>query len=447
MFKFIKFFIVTIILYHLLNTIIIYWFLWWSYQIIFSLIKELLWIWFIIFLIIKNIKQVKWFLMENIYYILIVFLYVIVWVAVSLINNKWIFDIIIWLKYNIYFFSIFITSSFIWYIAYKKNINKKIIEYSDFIYKSIIYILIFWIIWQIMKFQFWEIFIKYLWYWNVWDWKFWENPPLYYRTWPDWFPRLSWIFSWPNNYWFLLVAFFSFFIYKSLEKWLDIIYNSKKNFMLYYNKYILIWFYILSWLLTLSRWFIVWTIIQVLYFLPNKIKNNKKYIILIVLLASIPIFSLSLFKIDSTKEHITQTIQSIKFAIDNSKWLWLWSSWPAIHHWWTILPENIYLQIYIDTWSIWFIIWILFFLIIFIELWKMKISKDNKSENDERLLKYTILMWIWLYWLLIEWLFLHIFEDSMVNYIFFITFWILFWYCKWKFKYNKKVSNYSLKNS
>lgn len=420
--NFVKLFVIFIFSYYILNTFFVYWIFDWQFQLIFSLLKEIIWFFFVLLLIIFNFDKFKKYLIDYKYFIILLLFYIFWWILISLINQKWLYDIFIWIKYNIFFVIIFLSSTFVWTVLIDKVNKKDIIKFINFIFYSLIISLIIWIFWQLMKFWFKEEFIKYLWYGPVWDWKFWEKPPIYYRTWPDWLARFNWIFAWPNNYWFLLVLFLSFFVSKSFE-FMKQKQNKTKNSIksIAYSS-----LYILWWLATFSRGFILAWIIQFWYFLPYKLKKNKKIIWIWIFLLLFLISILSFVKFESTKLHISETLNAIIFAINNSMGLWFGSSWPAIHHRWEILPENMYLQVFIDSWAIWFIIWI--WIIFFIFLWIRKIWIFSKNKETKKLQKYLLLLSIWFYWLLIEWLFLHVFEDSIINYIFFITYWILYWY-------------------
>ncbi len=426
MWNFIKLFIIFIFLYHVLNTFVIFWIFSWQYQIIFSLSKDLLWIFFVVLIAIFNINYIKEFVLKYYKFLLLIVVYIIFGLLVSLINDKSFFDILIWIKYNAQFLIIFFSASFIWFVIKKKNLTKKLYEFTDFIFYSLFIIIFVWIIWQLSKFGFKDQFILYFWYGNVWDWVFAENPPIYYRTWPDWFPRLSWLFAWPNNYGFLLVAFFSFFIYKSLE------FINTQKFVIknYIKSAIFVFFYLISWIFTLSRWFFVGILPQVWYFLPDFVKKQRKYIFSILTGLAVFVVSLSIYKWDSTIEHMQNTLNAWHFAIENSTWLWFGSSWPGVHHGWEVLPENVYLQVFIDSGSVWFILWVAILWLIIFEIQHIMKKKSFNDSKQQKLQLYLVLLSLGFIWLLLEWLFLHVFEDSMVNYVFFITFGLLFGFFK-----------------
>lgn len=428
MFKFIKLFLIFILLYHILHTFIIHQIFWWDYSMIFSVWKEVIWVVFVLIVGILNYKFIIEFIKKFWKYIAIIIGISIWWILISLLNNQSIWDIIIWYKYNIYFFIIFASWIFLWYIAYQKQLIKKILEFYNFLFYIILFAVWFGLVWWLAKLGFKDSFY-YLGYWPVWDFVFWEEPPVYYRTWPDGMPRNSWIFAWPNNFWFFLVAFFSFFIYISMKYWnpKDLFANKDIKWLIKWT--FLSWLYIISWLLTFSRWFIVWILPQAYYFFSQLVWNAKKVWIRFTTALIVVVTWFSIWKRESTVQHFNETTNAIYIASQNSLWHWLWTSWPAIHHWWEILPENIYLQVFIDIWSIGFILWTLFFFLFFMDSKNIITNNQKVSSNQKQATMYFILLSLWLFWLLIEGFFLHIFEDSMVNYLFFISLWIIFGYC------------------
>ncbi len=348
------------------------------------------------------------------------------WFLISYINDKSLYDIIVGFKYIIYFLLIFISSAFIWYIIKKKNLINKLLNFYKFLFYLILFALSFGLIWWLSKLGFKDVFL-YIWYWPVGDFIFWQSPPIYYRTWEGGLPRNSWLFSWPNNYWFFLVAFFSFFTYMSMKLWNPKNLLKDKDLKWFVKAFLFSSLYIISWILTLSRGFILWILPQIYYFFWKffwDIKNIWLYFIAIFLIF---IAWLSAWKWDSTVLHFKETISSISFAWEKTLWHWLWTSWPAIHHWWYTLPENMYLQVFIDLWAIGFILWIMFFYFFFLDAKKIISQKSNLDSKQKTLITYFILLTLWLFWLILEWFFLHVFEDSMVNYIFFIALWVLWW--------------------
>lgn len=249
---------------------------------------------------------------------------------------------------------------------------------------------------------------KYMWpdfffnigYGPIGDFIFGQEPPIYYRTGPWWEPRLQGLFAWPNNYGYFLAAFFPLLVYTYKQQ-------VQKNAKLLRTIGILL--AIVSIILTLSRSAWIGTIIGVVLMYATRFKQHKKVFWWVIIISIAGILWLSILKWWSTQEHIVQKLSSIQYVIDKPLWYWLGSSWPAIHHEGTILPENYYMQIAIDTGTLWLIL-LLLTLITLIHNVKVH-EKDNETKP----------LMIWFFTLLVMGLFLHVFEDSMVNYIFFIT--------------------------
>ena len=312
--------------------------------------------------------------------------------------------IILWIKYNFQFLIIFFSALFIGHIRAINKRQIKILQQRRF--TLLIRALIIWLLRQWLKHLIPWLF-SYIGYGPVGDFHAGIAPPLYYRTWPWWFPRLSWLFSWPNNYGYLLVAFFSRFIRKTLS-------FKKKNNTTRSQHIVL---YMISWLLTLSRWRIIWIITQWLLVIRTLYKKNKQLVIWWALAALILFGWLTIRKRWSTTQHLIQKFSWITYLIEQPRWRGLGSSWPAVHHVDNaILPENFYMQIGIDTGRVWLLIRC--FIIVMI-VWRTYQCKNNTE---------LVVLTTWFIWLLVEGLFLHVFEDSMVNYLFFIYYGIIFWH-------------------
>lgn len=410
MLNFIKRFLLFISLYHILNTIIVYWIFDGNYSTLFSLIKDLAWIVFVLFVLIKNHKSIKDFFVIFNKPIILFSLALIVGLIVSFLNWKWIKDIIIWYKYDLHFALIIISCIFVWFIFKNKWKRTDIIDIFKFLFKLMIFIIIFGVIWQTWKLWF-KDFYYFLWYWPLADYKVWDNPPIYYLTWYQWNPRLSWIFSWPNNYWYLLVWLFSLFTYMLSNL------KDKKDRIIYWITYLF------NWIFTLSRGLIVWIGAQLIIKLNFLVKYlNKKQIIWIWIIWIIILWSLTIRKGKSTIEHFQQSSIWVQKMIEKPLWYWFWTAWPSVHHNWSILPENTMIQIILDLWIIGFVFWMRFF------IYLIKISLKLDKKENWKLWIYLELITIWIIWLFVEGLFLHVFEDSMVNYLIFIPWWILIWY-------------------
>ena len=422
MFKFLKFFLVFIILYHILITFVVFQLLHGSYHEIISISKDILWILFVLFWMIGYWRKTLEFIKKFYIYILLVIWFIGWWVLISYINNTSIFEIFVWLKYTIYFIIIFILSSYLWFIAYKKNLTKHLLKYYNFLFYLILFAISFWLVRWLAKLGFKDAFLN-IGYWPLWDYEYWESPPVYYLTWPDGIPRNSGIFAGPNNFGFFLVVFFSFFFFK-LGEYL----KEGKEWTI---KSIL-WgiIYIWSGILTLSRGFFVGLIPQIYYFLLRATIKSKTAIWTTIGAIFIGVAIITIYKPWSTIEHFSAQKEGFTWIMENTQWKGLWTSWPWVHYWWEILPENTYFQIIIDTGIIGFFFWIAIIIMIFYFVKNLILTRNNFaiSKDEQTLYGYFIWLSIWLFGLILEGFFLHVFEDSMVNYTFFISYWILFGY-------------------
>jgi hypothetical protein len=82
----------------------------------------------------------------------------------------------------------------------------------------------------------------------------------------------------------------------------------------------------------------------------------------------------------------------------------------------------------LDLGTVWFIIWCWILLLWIYEekLLRLELIKNEAVSNENYQLFITLQRWLLA--LLVMWLFLHVFEDSMVNYLFFVIYWILLGY-------------------
>lgn len=416
MLLFIRCFLWVIAVFHILSVVLIYNTNSWLWSTSMALIRELVRsVFFVIIIVFYSHKNHHKRFLEKfsttIGLTIFLFSYSIIF---SLLKWKWMFDIVIWIKYTLRYIAIFLMAIYIWsVIQTQQESEKKIKQFISWLTKLIIGIIIGGIIRQLLKHTI-PSFFYYLWYGPVGDFVLWSAPPLYYRTWPWWMPRLSWIFAGPNNYWYFLVLYSSFVLYWIQKK------AKKSKWLLYWLLY---WF---SALTTLSRWVLVWIISQcmtILYIARKKINYKIWYIFSFGITGALIILIIvSLYKWWSTIEHITKSMEWVKNIIQNPMWFWLWTAGPAIHYKWTLLPENYYLQLIADIGFFWAFIWLLLWIHIGSMIKQIIIKNNNKN------IFIIGSMLLGLGWLAVEWLFLHVFEDSMVNYLFFIPFWIILWY-------------------
>jgi hypothetical protein len=142
------------------------------------------------------------------------------------------------------------------------------------------------------------------------------------------------------------------------------------------------------------------------------------------------IILLSIIKSSSTLWHLQAKLWYINEIIAHPLWHWLGTSWPAVHHKWTMLPENYFMQIMLDIGTVWFILWtaVIFQILLIFKNIEDYIKKSKLDTEKELAYLHWNGLYIGLIILFVIGLFLHVFEDSMVNYLFFISFWLISWY-------------------
>jgi len=389
-----------IILYHIISIITLH-IRWYENITILSILRDLWWVLIVAATAIWKYKDIIPFIRQRKYPLLLSSITIISSILLSLMQGTDQYNIFIGIKYGYMFLWILLSALFVWRTLTKEQKEK----ITTIIPKIIITTIIIWLLRQMAKYIRPDFFFN-LGYGAIGDFIFGQEPPIYYRTWPWWEPRLQGLFAWPNNYGYFLAAFFPLLLYSFQQQ-------ITKNKKLLWGIAIIIT--IVSIILTLSRTALIWTIIGTIFMYATRFKQHKKILWTILIGAIMSILWLSILKWWSTQEHLIQKLSSIQYIIDKPLGYGLGSSWPAIHHKWTILPENYYIQIAIDTGTLGAILLLLTLIVL---LQSMK--RDNKDEERSLI--------VWFFVLLIMGLFLHVFEDSMVNYIFFITRGLYIWY-------------------
>jgi len=463
---FIKYFLYFLVFYQPISTILSYWL---GLQIrpwYIALSKDIIWLCFFLLIIFSNLSSFFLYIKKT-YIILLFFLLFLISGFFSIYLYNWfdffelkkyviinIWSVFQWFRTILYPLIIFWSSIFVWIILYPKYWN--FLDKKFFLFFFYI-ILLWWSFFQSAKHLF-PSFFYHIWYGQVWDRKPWQNPPIYYRTWPWWIPRFSWLFAWPNNFWYLIILFspllYFFVLKKDEEKQLkvtnfnqkinkqnikqnydltnnqqedisrnqsDFIFKEKKHINIKKLSEIFIFIVlIISWILTMSRAVILAWCLQIIIIFYKKIQQNKKIFLPIFFLFLFLFLILSIYKIGSTSLHLSLRKDWLHYFFENPLyWYGIWYSWPSAHYTDSIIPENFYLQILIDSWIIGFIFWICSIIGILIFL-KKNISDKIFNLNNQ--LGFIIL---WLFSLFVIWMFLHIWEDNTINYIFFVIFWIM----------------------
>ena len=410
------------IFYQVISTFLVYWdhLCGSSYP---ALIREWIRLLFLFVVLILWYKKFKpyWKYREKTWIAFIIL--IVVSVLFSLLKDVSWSNMFIWIKYWFRWTFILISASFFGYVISEKWQKSKLIQ--------ILPRVLVWIVWAGFLWQWAKLlrpdFFYSLGYGGLDDYSYGENPPIYYLTWYEWTLRRQWFFSWPNNYWYFLVAFLPFvwrFFTNKIKKKEDTVLSILA---------LTVW---MAWMLaTLSRAALVWMVVVFVALYRNKLKSKKRWMIRgwIWLLAALAI--LSVLKRESTVGHITSKLSTIPEVISEPLWHGLWSSGPAIHYEWKYLPENYFLQIMLDIGTVWFLVrTFMLMCLLLIQYNVNRLSKWKLTNEEEYQLQVLYKLQIWFFALFIMWLFLHVFEDSMVNYLFFTIYGIVLWSLSTKLK-------------
>lgn len=395
-------------LYHIIVTYVSFW-LWVVPPFGIMLARDIFWLLLFLWFLITHISYIKKFILQWSNVILLMLFLLVVSLVTSVLIWADLSHIAVWIKYSLYYFVPFVTALFIGWVWGNTFVESDMKYWLYKIWQLFIAILLLWWIWQITKNIAPDI-MTYIWYGPLWDYIYWNNPPLYYLTWPKWFQRWSGIFSWPNNYWYLLVAFFGLF-------WYGI-----RAYVTSFGLKITLWsLFIVTLAATMSRWAILWVLVQVVLIAYVMYYAKRKMILLAVIAWMLAVGWLSLMKWQSTVAHIKAKFTSLQYVQQAPLWLWLWSSWPSVHSQWWYLPENYFVQLMMDLWLHGFILWWIIWIFVFVVIRRIYLEKPSF-----RNILFFVSMWF--VWLMIEGLFLHVLEDSMVNYLYFIVRGIVVWY-------------------
>lgn len=341
------------------------------------------------------------------------------------IFDKSLNEVLIGIKYGLWYFIILFLAWGVGYFLWRnqksssKNENKRLNRIKYWL----ISIVILGRIRQILKLIFPEYFQS-IWYGKLDDYHFGVNPPIYYLTGFEGTLRRQGLFSGPNNYAYFLVLFLPVIRYLQPLKSLTLIKKWKKSDWI---NFLIILLRLITLGATLSRAGIIWWVIALLLINVSRLKSHKKILRGGILTVLISILGLSILKRESTLTHIEKKFWWITEVINHPLGHWLWSSGPAVHHTGKFLPENFYLQLMIDMGSIGFLGWLVIMGIRLQEQKKLH-QKIRKNEQNAQIKKLLSALEKGFLAFLVMGMFLHVFEDSMVNYLFFIIYGITIGY-------------------
>jgi hypothetical protein len=429
--KFIQGFLIFIVLYHILVTVIRYGIFWWINPELPAIIRDCIRLIFIVAIFIYYFRDLKdyfrqWKRPRISFIILVIFS-----VGISYIKGKNVSDMLVGIKYGFLYIPIFLSATFIGYIwneekSWIMHHASWINNFFQFIKSFLIITLIAGFFRQVAKF-FRPDFFLHIGYGPFNDFVFGAKPPIYYLTGYKGTPRWQGLFSGPNNYGYFLIAFLPLIVILCKNKIKSLVNRAKDKIAV--RNMIVIILRIAAILLTLSRSALVGWIVAIALLNFKRIRKNKKIARWVVGLVMLWLAGLSILKRESTRIHLTKFLESISYIIQQPNWYGLGTSWPAIHHNGTLLPENYFFQLILDIGTIGFIIRIISIRQIQIITRRIKnYFTQIHSETDIQIYRIRIGLTIGRIALLIMGFFLHVFEDSMVNYIFFILWGVSTWY-------------------
>lgn len=429
-FKFILIFLSVIVGYHVFYTCFLYG-LDMGSSFVFSAMKDIVWI-LLIWMVLLGGRRYLWVFWKQGKWALIVLSVLVFWsLWLSVAQGISVKMMLVGLKYDVYPLVLLVSWILIGFILKLQAPSHKL--QTDFIYRVIVFIVVWWLIWQVGKIFLPELF-HWIGYWPVGDYVLWANPPLYYRTGPWGMMRLQGLFSGPNNYGYFLVGFFSVVIglggklkaessKLQASSWKLQVDSSFTRFNTL-SLFVLLYVFSLFW--TLSRGVLVGVGVQVFLLVWFFKKAWRKYLWWFVLLWVLALWWLSIWKRWSTVGHFQAWFEWWHAFIDNPLGYGLGSAWPAVHYSGIYLPENHYLQLLLDVGVVWLFLWmgVLGSIVYMLATsWKLKATSYKLQAASCKLL--LVLLWFGFIGLLVEGLFLHVFEDSMVNYLFLVVFGVM----------------------
>jgi len=411
--RFLKWFLIFIVGYHLIVTCIGYGILGGRYPQIRPIIRDIIRFSFIIYNAIFWRKYIREYLIQRKEMWIRMGILIAFSLGISYLKGKSLYDMFVGIKYGLLYLPIFLSATFIGHLrAQKKETHTE--NFLVWIKYFLLIILSIGFIRQIMKFIRPDFFFH-IGYGPLDDFKFGMKPPIYYLTGYKGTWRRQGIFSWPNNYGYFLIAMFPCFLalFKTKRQEIKTFFKSKQVA----QNSIFIALRIAAIGLSLSRtarigWCVILALLNIQW-----IKQHKKIAISIAIVAILGLIWLSVFKGTSTLAHLQAKLGSIHYVIQKPSGYGLGTSWPAVHYNGTILPENYYIQLMLDIGTRWFL------LRAFCIWQRQKIqNKIKKQIQDKNNIIYRVRrsLCIGRIALLVMGMFLHVFEDSMVNYIFFI---------------------------
>lgn len=361
----------------------------------------------------------------------VLWVWIVLAIAYSLWLDIWNFQIVTWLKYTIWPFVICVVWLSMWmslrlskgkitqYICSIFASKSTFARYCTYICICIWVVMLIWLMLQLMKLVRPDR-ISSRGYGPVGDYMIWAAPPLYYRTWPGGIMRLQWLFSWPNNFGYFLV-----WVFPILFLCTQVIYRYHIRSKIRAKWLLLLWMlFIVCTVWTFSRAVIIWCAVQLMFLIYVFRPSRRKNLLYIVLVSGLVVLWLSIYKRWSTVAHIEARLSWGHAFLNNVWWYGLGSSGPSVHRNGVYLPENQYLQYALDTGirgvlCVWAMIYIVSRQLYAYLQFSLGTDADHMCISTK--------MWVVvMLWFAVIWLFLHVLEDSMVNYLILLPVFVVF---------------------
>lgn len=425
------------VLYHIFVVVGGYWFHFLSPEKI-AILRDAIWILICSFFFLSNIKHRKWYFSHR--WKLRIGLIILLLFSGSLsffVFDKSLNELLIGIKYGLRYFIILFLA---WGLGYflKKNQKPDSKAENKWLWRLkywLLTIIILGRIRQFLKILFPDRFQS-IGYGQLDDYHFGVNPPIYYLTGFEWTLRRQGLFSGPNNYAYFLVVFLPVvWCFRPIKS----LWSFKKRKKTDWISLFVVFLRLITLWATLSRAGIIWGVVVLLLLNISRLRSHKKTLWWGLLALVIGVLGLSILKRESTLTHIEKKFWWITEVINQPLGHWLWSSGPAIHHTGKFLPENFYLQLTLDMGSVGFLLWVGIMWLLFQEQKKVH---HSLTANKQKIITRDLLLALekWFLALLVMGLFLHVFEDSMVNYLFFSIYGILLWYLQSWIKKDENIA-------
>lgn len=383
--------------YHVLHTFMVYgW--WWLPPAVIAWLKDLFRVLIVVVVVWTQRRRLVSY-RQSMKTVWVLFFLLFLWsLLISLVQFSSIGSLFVGFKYDLYPLFVVLGATLLGYV-YK---GQTIVWYTR---KLLTVILIWGLVWQCLK-LFAPDLLSLVWYGPVGDYVLGSAPPLYYRTGPGGMMRLQGLFTGPNNYGFFLVGI----------SWLLVLYFVRALSVT--KKRLLIVLFVFSALWTLSRGAWIWIFcsraLAIVLFFPAW----KKWLGVGAGLWLFGLVALSIWKGWSTIGHRTALVEGVQAFLYQPWWYGLGMAWPSVHYEGVYLPENQYMQILLDLWLPWLMLWLGIWFVLFRSV-RVLYATDRESSLDV-LIKKKQLLYLFslgIIGLMIEGLFLHVWEDSMVNYL------------------------------